>query len=332
MKEYRWGILGTGAIAHKFARGLKEIPEAVPYSVHSRTFDKALAFAESYNFKTTCKNLAPFLDDPDLDIVYIATPNHLHCEQAIRCMEAGKHVLVEKPIVLNVGQMNRIEKAAARTGRFCMEAMWMRFIPVYQQVQKILRAGELGQIKLFSAEFGEPIAYNPERFRFSLEKGGGSLMDLGVYPVSLALMLLGKPERVEGICRKAESGVDTLERFSFYYANGTIADLRSTFDCQLSNSVWIGGDKAAIEIPGPIYRPDRFNLRSRNATEETRVPYEGNGYQYEALEVMEVLERGDKESSIMSLEDSRDVLEITDRLRRKWGVEFPGIDNTTESP
>lgn len=366
MSKYRWGILGTGAIAHQFVEDLRTLPQAVLHSVHSRTYDKAENFADTYGFAFNHKELSAFLEDPDLDVVYIATPNHLHCEQAVQCLEAGKHTLVEKPMALNVEEAKRIAEAAKKSGKFCMEAMWSRFMPVYQEVKKLLQENAIGDIKLFSGELCQPMAYHPDRFRFDLAKGGGSLMDVGVYPLSMALMLLGKPERVEGVCRKGESGVDTTERISLYYDNGAIADIRASFDCKLANGIWIGGDQGAIEIPGPIYRPNRYYLETyspskkeqgggsgikstlkkvpgfskvaksvregilnpiRRSRKVNKLPYEGNGYGYEAQEAMNVIYRGERESRIMSLDDSIALVEITDQLRRDWRIVFPGIDN-----
>ncbi len=369
MSEYRWGILGTGAIAHKFAHDLKTVPGAILHSVHSRTFEKAGAFADNFGFHTNHKDLKSFLDDPQLDIVYISSPNHLHCRQAIQCLEAGKHVLVEKPMALNVKEGEEIVVAANKTGRFCMEAMWSRFIPVYLAVKELIGNGVIGEVKFMTGDFGFKLHYSPDQYRFSLASGGGSLMDVGVYPISLALMLLGDPERVEGICRKGPSGVDTMERISMYYKNGAVADIRSAFDCQLSNGIWVGGDKGAIEIPGPIYSPSRYYLNKyalpgsasavtpgrlakvrriralsgplafllddiaaplRRMRSAARLPHEFFGYQYEAMEAMRSIDLGNRESLVMPLSETLAVLEITDALRRDWGISFPGIDDPAE--
>ncbi|MGD8426083.1 MAG: Gfo/Idh/MocA family oxidoreductase [Balneolaceae bacterium] len=366
MSKYKWGILGTGFIANEFAKALNLIPEAVTHSVYSRTFERAKGFADHYGFRKNCRDIDTFLHDSDLDVVYISTPNHLHCQQAIHCMQAGKHVLVEKPIALNVAQVKQIIEAAKENRRFCMEAMWSRFIPVYKEVKKLLSEEKIGDISFLGAEFGHPIAYNPSRFRFSLKKGGGSLLDLGVYPISLALMLMGKPAYVEGECCKAESGVDTLNRITMHFDNGAIADLRSTFNCQLNNGLWIGGHTDSIEVLPPISHPDKYrilqsepydaaqkytyglsdkihqmpviSLMAQKVREKFVVPikkqlqtrrlsYSGNGYQFEAMEVMNVLQRGELESAVMSLQDSLDVLEITDKLRRDWNIFYPGIDS-----
>lgn len=365
MSEYRWGFLGTGTIAHKFVTALKTVPGAILHSVYSRTHDNARKFAKKYGFVKSYTSYEAFLNDPDLNIVYIATPHHFHCKQAIQSMENGKHVLVEKPLALNVKEMQRIEEVAHKTRRFCMEAMWSRFIPVYQEVKNLLRQNTLGELKFFSADFGDAWTYNPDSRLFDPKSGGGSLMDLGVYPISLALMLLGTPDSVEGVCRKTKSGVDTLDRFILHYMDEAIADLGSSYECRLSNGVLISGERGMIEIPAPIYSPDRYKLIPytpyhfqqvqgsglreklhsmpalsrilhlvgsnilspiRNRKHLHKVPFESNGYQFEAREVMEVLDRGELESKIMPLQDSRAVLDITDQLRRDWGIIFPDID------
>lgn len=369
MKNYNWGILGAGSIAHEFAKGLKLVPHAVAHSVHSRTYPKAVRFADLFDFKVTHKELNEFLNDDDLDIIYIATPNHLHCEHAIKCLEAGKHVLIEKPFALSVAQAQKIVTAARENQCFCMEAMWSRFMPVYQEVKKLLQERVLGEIKYFSASFGEAIRYNPESRLFDAETGGGCLLDLGVYPVSLALMLLGEPESVLGVCRKAQSGVDTHDHISLNYKNGAIADVRCSFDCKMPNTVWISGTHGSIEIPGPIYRPDCYRLNRYSPYEiqpfqgysmrdklheiplfsgllhalgnylmnpitkfkkTKRLNYLANGYQYEAHEVIRVLDYGEFESGIMPLSDSIATLKITDKLRNEWGVNYPEMKTKIE--
>lgn len=362
MNKYRWGILGTGIIAHEFAKGLRMLSNAELYSVYNRTFEKGKHFSAMYGFQETAKDLESFLKDPKLDVVYIATPNHLHCEQALRCLEASKHVLIEKPMALNVGEAKKIIDSARENNRFCMEAMWSRFMPVYLKVKELLQQKAIGDIVFCNAQFGHPMPYNPDRFRYSLSQGGGSLLDLGVYPISIVLMLLGIPERVTGECRKAESGVDTLNRITFHYQNGAMANLESTFDCQLSNGIWIGGSEGAIEIPAPISHPDQYRFSEESLYDVDEQPklslrdkvqqmpvvsnlissfrdsiakplqrkiqthtmrFRGNGYQFEAQEVMEMLDQGKLESQIMSLQDSVEVLKITDQLRSDWGIIFP---------
>ncbi len=230
MEQYRWGVLGVGNIAHEFTKGLKATPGAKLHSVHSRSAEKAKKFAATYGFKDSFNELELFLQDPELEIVYIATPNNLHAQHAIQCLEANKHVLVEKPFALNAAEAKQIQKTARQQNRFCMEAMWTRFMPLYQEVAALLHQNALGEVKYLEASFGYARAYDPEGREFNPKLGGGSLLDLGVYPISLALMLLGTPDRVEGFCHKAKSGVDSMSQVSFHYNNGAVARLHCSFE------------------------------------------------------------------------------------------------------
>ncbi|MEX0648895.1 MAG: Gfo/Idh/MocA family oxidoreductase [Balneolaceae bacterium] len=369
MKNYNWGILGAGSIAWEFTKGLKLVPRSNTYSVYSRTYEKALKFSDLLGFEKTSMTFEAFLDDPDLDIVYIATPNNLHYEHAIQCLEAGKHVLIEKPIALCAWQAQEIEKTANENQCLCMEAMWSRFMPLYLEIKNLLQENVIGEIKYFSASFGEAMMYEPKTRIYNLKAGGGCLLDLGVYPISLALMLLGEPESVSGSCRKSESGVDTLDSFSLHYKNGAIADLQCSFDCKLPNNTWISGTNGSIDIPNPIYRPNRYRISKyhpykiqsnpgygtrdklheisffsnmlhaignymadpfRKFKQTKWVNFTANGYQYEALEFMKNLDRGELQSDIMPLSDSIAVLKITDQLRRDWGIDYPETKNKTE--
>lgn len=372
MQRYNWGFFGTGKVAQEFAKGLKLTPNSNSYSVYSRTYQKALHFAKVFDFKFTHKELDVFLNDPDLDIIYISTPSNLHYEHAIKCLEAGKHVLIEKPFALNAVQAKEIMDTAQRNQLFCMEAMWSRFMPVYREVKKLINNNDLGEIKYFSASFGQPIKYNPNIRQFNLKNGGGCLLDLGVYPISLALMLLGEPEHVSGECRKASSGVDTMASISFHYKNDAIVDLRCSFDCQLPNNLWISGTNGSVNISSPIYRPHQYlidnytpSIHSINSnigyTKREKLhanphlsrillliknyflnPFDrfiktkrknilSNGYQYEAQEVVNSLDIGKLESSIMPLSDSLTVLKITDILREKWEIRYPEIKRAIEN-
>jgi len=365
MHKYNWGILGTGVIANQFAQDLKLLPAATMHSVHSRTYEKAQQFADEFGFTKNYYELDSFLEDPQLDIVYIATPNHLHYLHAMACLKAGKHILVEKPLALSVDQAKEMANLSKKKGLFCMEAMWSRFIPAYQKVKTLLEKDEIGAIKMITAEFGQFIKYHPDQFRFSEDSGGGCLMDLGIYPISLILMLMGKPDKIHGVCYKDNSKIDVHNRIIFKYKNGSIADIGSSFDCRLSNKIWIGGQNGAIDVSAPIYRPDSYNIYrysdaqniSQNASvirnkihnspllskiikkintgislifnragSKKQVAFQGNGYYHEAAEVMNCIKNGKMQSMTMSLNDSIAVLEITEMLRKKWNIHIPKID------
>lgn len=362
MRKMNWGVLGTGAVAFEFAKALTQVSGAEACAVYSRTYKKALQFSDHFRFKRVHKHLESFLEDPQLDVIYIATPNHLHCEQAIKCLKAGKHVLIEKPFALDVSQAKKIAETARQNSRFCMEAMWARFMPVYMDVKQQVQESAIGEIRFFSGSLGMAMPYDPKSRLYNLQAGGGCLLDLGIYPISLTLMLLGEPEQVAGICRKAETGADTLDRITLTYGNGAIADLQCSFECRLPNRIWISGTKGHIDIPGPVYRPNRYRLETypamamepnpgpsaslkeklqnlpvipefiqkarrwvdplRESQQYKWLPYQGNGYQYEILEVMRALENGETESGIMPLSHSIAALKITDQLRSEWNIDF----------
>jgi len=361
MERFNWGVLGTGLIANEFAEDLARLPDAILHSCHSRTFEKAENFANRFGFGHNHRELHSFLDDSDLDIVYIATPNHLHHRQALQCMKAGKHVVVEKPIALNVKEMEEIAATAREYQCFCMEAVWTRFMPVYQRIGELLAHKAIGEVKMFSADFGHIMPYNPDEFRFSLQTGGGALMDLGVYPISLAVMLLGKPAEISGKCSKGDSGVDLHNAVTLSYDNGCIANLGSSFSSHLPNRCWIGGDSGSIEVESPMYRPKYFRLNQYDASDLKSTagrilnnfprlkkaakfvvehiinplardeslqkhPYTGNGYYHEAEAAMEAIRNQQIESTVMPLSESLRVLEITDELRNQWNIKYPGID------
>ena len=365
MSEYRWGILGAGQIAHEFAKGLRAVPGAVLHSVCSRTSDKVTGFGSLYGVEHTFTDMNAFLADSQLDIVYVATPNRLHAEQAERCIRAGKHVLVEKPFALNAEQAGMVVDAARTHKRLCMEGMWSRFVPAYQKVLEEVRGGAVGEIRYLSASFGNTRIFNPYTKLFDPASGGGALLDLGVYPLSLALMFLGVPERVEASGRKTASGVDGAVNMTLHYANGAYASLHCSVDCELPNRVWIGGDRGHVDISPPLYLPTRYRLVRtapldiytsshgfgkkeklrwqplacalmdgvrqllepfRELKTLTRAPYFANGYQYQASAFMKALDEGKSECEIMPLGDTLKLYELTDTIRRQMGIEFPGVD------
>ncbi|MDH3348482.1 MAG: Gfo/Idh/MocA family oxidoreductase, partial [Desulfobulbaceae bacterium] len=272
MADYRWGILGTGQIANEFAKGLYAAPGAVLHSACSRTVEKVSQFCSIYGIKNNYSDIDKFLADPELDIVYISTPNALHAQQAVRCLEAGKHVLVEKPFGLSFAQAQQVVNAARKSKTLCMEAMWSRFLPAYQQVFERVQQGGIGEIRYFSASFGNTRIFNPYTKLFDPASGGGSLLDLGVYPLSLALMFLGLPVEVEASGRKAASGVDGAMDITLHFENGASASIHCSVDSELPNRVWIGGDRGYAEIPAPIYRPTRYRMVRTTPLDIYRAP------------------------------------------------------------
>src|SRR5215216_7626821 len=199
MTKTRWGILGTGNIASQFARGLVALDDAELVAVGSRTAESAEAFGERFSAPRRHASYAALASDPDVDAIYIATPHPLHHDNTIMGLEAGKAVLCEKPFAINAGQAQAMIATARERGVFLMEAMWTRFLPHMVRLRELLAAGAIGEVRMLQADFGFRTSFNPQSRLFDPALGGGALLDVGVYTISFAQMILGEPDRVTGL-------------------------------------------------------------------------------------------------------------------------------------
>ncbi|MEO1700911.1 MAG: Gfo/Idh/MocA family oxidoreductase [Pseudomonadota bacterium] len=211
----RWGIWSTGNIAGKFARDLKSVSDAVLHSVRSRSLSEAVAFGKAHGLNVAAYDNATFLNDPDLDVIYIASPHKFHCEQALEAIAAGKPVLIEKPIAMNSNEVARIEAASTKHGIFAMEATWTRFLPTTQRAREMLNSGVLGKPVRAEATLHFFCRYDPNHRLFNPSLGGGAMLDLGIYPLSIAQFLLGDLKLKDARWAAAPSGVDHNARFEF---------------------------------------------------------------------------------------------------------------------
>ena len=200
MTNIRWGIIGTGNIAKQFARGLKVLPDAQLVAVGSRAQESADAFGEEFGVPHRHASYADLAADGEVDAVYIATPHGSHMDNSLLCLEKGKAVLCEKPFAVNAAQAERVVQEARSRGLFLMEAMWTRYFPLMDRVRSLIDEGALGEVRRVHADFGYRTDVKPEYWLFDLHQGGGGLLDVGIYPISLASMLLGRPEAVRGVC------------------------------------------------------------------------------------------------------------------------------------
>jgi predicted dehydrogenase len=358
MKEIHWGILGTGYIAQEFAQGLRVLPDAKLLAVGSRKLETAQTFANQFQIPRAYQSYEALVADKDIDIVYIATPNIAHKDNCKLCLEAGKAVLCEKPFTLNAQDARDVIDLARDKKLFCMEAMWTRFIPLVQKVREMIDEGVIGDIKMFSADFGIQIAFDENDRRFNRNLGGGALLDIGIYPISLAFYLLGQPSNIVSQATLGKTEVDEQSSIIFQYANGQLATLYSSFLTNTPNEVIIMGTKGQLRIQAPIYRPYQlsiqkltspsspslntqsgwksklkqialirksYNYLSRfvHKPKKIVIPYQGNGYQYEAAEAMKCLRNGEIESKIMPLDETLTILETMDTLRTQWGLKYP---------
>src|ERR1700756_2625853 len=267
----RWGILGTGGIARTFVTDLRLTDSGVAVAVGSRSQGSAVRFADKFGIANRHASYESLVADPDVDVIYVATPHPMHHDNAVLALRAGKPVLVEKPFTMNAAEARDVVRVARETGLFAMEAMWTRFLPHVAVIRDWLAAGVLGDIVTVTADHGQWFAEDPDFRLFAPELGGGALLDLGVYPVSFASMILGKPDRIVSLIDPAFTGVDSQTSMLFGYATGAQAVLTCTSSAKSPTRGAIVGTEARIEVDGDFYAPATMTLVPRNGA-PTRVP------------------------------------------------------------
>lgn len=255
----RWGILGTGVVARAFAEDLSLVPGAVLSAVASRQAERAHAFADQFRVRRAHDTVEALAGDDDVDIVYVASPHHRHREHCLACLSAGRALLCEKPFARTAAEAREVIDQARHARRFCMEAMWMRFHPLLLQIRSIVRSGDLGQIRLLTADFGYPTLFDPTSRFFDPGQGGGALLDRGVYLISLAHFLLGAPEEIAGRASIGPTGVDEQESLLFSHGGGALAVLTSSLRSRLRNEAVIIGTQGHLRIHEPFYAPRRVS-------------------------------------------------------------------------
>ena len=324
--KIRWGILGPGGIAHKFADALKAIPDAEIVAVGSRDLQRADAFADTFDVPHRHGSYVELANNPEVDVVYVATPHPFHKACAMLCLEAGKAVLCEKPFTVDAEQAEALIACAREHKQFLMEAMWTRFIPVMVKVREWLADGAIGEPCMLTADFGNRVELSVENLEgrlFRPELAGGALLDIGVYTVSLASMVFGTPTTVTGLAHIGETGVDERSAILLGYDAGQIANLSCAITTRTSQDARIFGTQGAIHIPN-------FS-RATSATLEVigkeplqlEIPFTDNGFEYQVLEVINCLRAGELESDVMPLDESLSIIKTMDVARAQWGLEYP---------
>ncbi len=311
----RWGILGTGWIADVFATDLELTDSGIVAAVGSRSQEAADRFAERLGIDRAHSSYEALVADPGIDVVYVATPHPMHRDNAILALEAGKPVLVEKPFTMSAAEARDIVRVAREKRLFAMEAMWTRFLPHIAVIRDWLSQGALGEIVSVSADHGQWFAEDPEFRLFAPQLGGGALLDLGIYPVSFASMVLGTPDRLVSISDPAFTGVDAQTSMLFGYASGAQAVLTCTLRAKSPTTASIVGADARIEIDGDFYAPTSVRLIPRVGEPTLVTPqHEGRGLRHQADEVARRLAAGDLESPMMSLEETITIMETMDAV------------------
>jgi len=321
----RWAIIGTGNIAGRFADDFRLTDAGELVAIGSRSPARAEAFAARTSAPRFHADHAELLAADDVDAVYIAVPHSAHRDMAVAAIEAGKTVLVEKPFTLNRAQADELATLARDRGGFLMEAMWTRFLPHMVRIRELLAHGRLGDVQLVTAEHGVWFRHDPAHRMFDPHLGGGALLDLGVYPISFASMVLGAPSSVLASTQFGDTGVDGQTAAVLQYENGRQAVATSTMQAWLPNRATIAGTDARIDIDGTWYRPTSFTLTERTgAVERYEFPEQGNGLRYQAEEVARCVRAGQRESAVMSLDESCRIMGTMDDVRAQIGLRYPG--------
>jgi len=344
----KWGVLGTGEVAFDVAYAINFVPNNVVKGIASRSEKNATWFAENFKDAKAYSDYDSLIQDSDIDIIYIATPNSTHADMMRKCIAVGKHILVEKPFCLDGNEGREIKQLANKAKVFCMEALWTRFIPATQQALKDIKEGKIGELRHIRGSFGH--VFSKDRC-FDKKLGGGVLFDLGMYLISLTYPLLGKPDLYQFMPYYGKTGVDEQAAFTFRYKSGIIASFHCSFLNDLDNTIEFYGEKGILKLGPPFYRTSRvsFNVQQANEnanaksvrknpygypgpmqkapyfkerlkpmlpskTKQSSIPFKGNGYHYEIVEVYDCIQKGLFESKVLPLDHSIDVIEIMNNL------------------
>lgn len=325
MKRTNWGILSTGTIAKKFANTISQLSECGNVlAVASRQEETAKQFAIEYQIPKAYTNYRELAEDPEIDVIYIATPHSFHYENAKLCLENGKNVLCEKSFTTNAAQARELIALAREKNLFIMEAFWTKFLPAYQELHRILKDGVIGEVTHFRAQYG--FAPTGARYirKFDPQLAGGALLDIGVYAIGVAAMVVGyNPKEVHSKGIIGEYGTDTFNSIMLDYENGVTAHLITTIGSIIDPQAVIFGTKGHILLP-EFSALQSFQVVLDDGTQYIKdFPFGINGFEYQINEVERCLKNHAVESSVMTHQNTIDVMSLMDKIRSDWGLRFP---------
>ncbi|MBL7699153.1 MAG: Gfo/Idh/MocA family oxidoreductase [Chitinophagaceae bacterium] len=323
----RWGILGCGSIARKFAADLALVKNAKFVAIGSRSKENAQLFAKDFPVPHIHDSYEALVANPEVDVIYVASPHSHHHEHTLLCLEHGKAVLCEKAFAVNHRQAKEMISAAKEKHLFLMEAMWTKFLPHYEKMISFTNSGNLGEINSVLINFGfRPRTPVPARL-FDPELAGGTILDIGVYNVFIAMSILGRPDEIDAHMKPAGTGVDEQCSVLFRYKNGAMAQLFSSFIAHLPTEADINGSNGRLRLTSRFYAPestlefypDRMDSKQLVPFDK---PLEGWGYYYEAKHVSDCLQKGLKESPVMTHENTLVMMQVLDEIRQKAGIRY----------
>jgi predicted dehydrogenase len=318
-----WGLAATGRIAARFVEGVQLVDDGIVVAVGSRALDRADGFADRFGIAHRHGSLDELAADPDVDVVYVASPHSRHEADTVRFLEAGKHVLCEKPIALNARQAQRMADTARSNGVFLMEAIWSRFLPAYQRLQELLAAGRIGAPLVVEASFGFTMPVMPEHRLFDLALGGGGLLDLGIYPVQLCSLVFGAPDQVAAVGHLGATGVDERVAAVLHHGAGGLGVVQAAITAPLSCEARISGSDGWVRLPPFMHCPQQLVVGGPSGDEVVDATFEGEGLRFQVHEVHRCLREGLRESPAMRLAESVEMARTLDEIRRQIGLRYP---------
>ncbi len=323
-RRFKWGVIGPGRIAHQFAAGLKVVEDAALYAVASSSLERAQAFAGQYAGEKTYASYEALVNDPQVDAIYIATPHRFHFANALLCLKAGKPVLCEKPLTVNASEARQLIETARANNVFLMEALWTRYLPVYQQVRQWLEAEAIGDLRLLTSTFGINVPQDQEERWLNPELAGGTLLDMGVYPIAVSQWVMGQmPQSFSAQAYLGKTGVDELTAALLKYENGVIAQFNSNFITDGVNDFLIYGATGHIRIHANYWSATQATLVTNNQSLTVSKPFRGSGFEYQIEEAMRCVRAGLRESPGMSHAHTRANMELMDKIRAEIGLKYP---------
>lgn len=322
-EKINWGIIGPGKIAGKFAQDLQLVENAVLHGIASRDSERSDAFAKKYNAVRVFDNYEALAADPEVDIIYVATPHVFHFEQTMLCLRSGKAVLCEKPFGMNAQEVKIMTEEARSRNLFLMEALWTRFIPGTEKLLELIQKDTIGKVQYVKADFGFLGDGNKDSRVYNPDLGAGTLLDIGIYPVYLSLLLLGIPDQIKAVASFTDTGVDSFCAIISDYFSGEKAFSESTILSNTPIEAFIYGDKGSIKMHSRFHHTERLTMQLNDNTSETfHLPYIGNGYYHEIVEVMDCLKQGKTESDKMSHSMSLALIKTLDNIREDIGLKY----------
>lgn len=323
-QKIKWGILGTGRIAEIFTSELKKLPNAVVSAVGSRDKEKAQVFADRFSIPQYYGSYDDLVSCSDTDIIYVATPHSCHMDNTILSLRANKHVLCEKPFSINSHESKSMISLAKDKGLFLMDALWIRFTPLMEWLKQALKDCIIGELGMFSGSFGYAMNFDPENRVYNPELGGGALLDVGIYPLSTSIWLMGVPDETVALAKLGHTGIDEHTGMVMKTPDGKISVIYTAVVNRMPGEFTIMGEKGYISVPGPWWHLDKLFLHLNSGhTEVKTFPFEGRGYVYMARHVMNCICEGKTESPFIPLSDTLSIMNSMDQIRQQIGLKYP---------